>query len=158
MIKKLGFFNAIILLLAALIDQGSKSFVFEQTEPLWQIASSWFTVTLQPSLNHFFAFSIPAPQWVILSVVLTVFVVVIVLWLREIKQGLSTSYWLALVIGGAIGNLIDRLLHGGVIDWIELTFFSWSWSSFNFADMMIVFGIIGWFALSRNSERATRNP
>jgi signal peptidase II len=147
--KKLATQNGIIILLATLIDQGSKSFVFERTTALWGIVTSWFTVSLQPSLNTYFAFSIPSPSWVILSIVLSVFSIVTVLWVREIKNAQTSSLWLALVLGGAIGNLADRFIHGGVIDWIELTLFGWSWSSFNFADMMILIGIIGWFMSTR---------
>jgi signal peptidase II len=43
-----------------------------------------------------------------------------------------------LLLGGAIGNLIDRLVHGSVTDWIKLP----HWPAFNVADMAITFGVI----------------
>ncbi len=43
-----------------------------------------------------------------------------------------------LLIGGAVGNLIDRLMHGSVTDWIKLP----HWPAFNVADMAITFGVI----------------
>jgi signal peptidase II len=48
--------------------------------------------------------------------------------------------WLptGLLIGGAIGNLIDRLVHGAVTDFIKLPL----WPAFNFADMAITFGVL----------------
>ena len=49
----------------------------------------------------------------------------------------------ALVIGGAIGNLIDRLRHGYVIDFIDVYWRDWHWPAFNLADSAIVGGAIG---------------
>lgn len=49
---------------------------------------------------------------------------------------------LALILGGAAGNLVDRLLYGAVIDWLDFRF----WPVFNIADMALVIGL-GLFAL-----------
>jgi signal peptidase II len=49
----------------------------------------------------------------------------------------------ALVIGGAIGNLIDRLMHGYVIDFIDAYWGEYHWPAFNLADAVIVAGAIG---------------
>src|SRR3546814_15382907 len=49
----------------------------------------------------------------------------------------------ALVIGGAIGNLIDRLMHGYVIDFIDAFWGEYHWPAFNLADSAIVAGAIG---------------
>lgn len=48
---------------------------------------------------------------------------------------------LALVIGGAIGNLLDRVMHGGVTDFIDVYFGSYHWHTFNVADTAISVGI-----------------
>lgn len=53
---------------------------------------------------------------------------------------------LALILGGAIGNLIDRLRLGYVIDFVELYYRSWSWPAFNVADSAITIGA-GFFLL-----------
>ncbi|MES2859666.1 MAG: signal peptidase II [Pseudomonadota bacterium] len=50
---------------------------------------------------------------------------------------------LALVIGGAIGNVIDRLLHGHVIDFIQWHVGEYYWPAFNIADSAVVGGAIG---------------
>lgn len=50
---------------------------------------------------------------------------------------------LALVIGGAIGNAVDRLLYGAVADFFHLHAFGWSWYVFNIADVAIVAGVLG---------------
>jgi signal peptidase II len=48
---------------------------------------------------------------------------------------------LGLVIGGALANALDRLLHGAVADFFQLHWNSWNWYVFNLADMAIVAGV-----------------
>lgn len=48
-----------------------------------------------------------------------------------------------MVCAGAFSNLIDRLLYGGVVDFIMLSYKGWSWPVFNIADTVIVLGLIG---------------
>jgi len=47
---------------------------------------------------------------------------------------------LSLVLGGAVGNLIDRVLYGYVIDFIDVYYASWHWPTFNVADSAITAG------------------
>src|SRR5262249_48186457 len=49
----------------------------------------------------------------------------------------------ASILGGAIGNLIDRLLYGEVIDFLLFYWREWSWPAFNVADSCITVGVIG---------------
>ncbi len=49
---------------------------------------------------------------------------------------------LALIVGGALGNLIDRLLRGQVTDFIQVYWHQWSWPAFNVADSAICVGAI----------------
>ena len=46
-----------------------------------------------------------------------------------------------MVIGGALGNFIDRIIYGYVIDFIDINLFGWNYPVFNIADMMIVIGV-----------------
>lgn len=65
-------------------------------------------------------------------------------WLHRTPRGdwkQAAPY--ALVIGGAIGNLIDRLIHGHVIDFIDFYLGARHWPAFNIADSAIVAGAIG---------------
>ena len=50
-----------------------------------------------------------------------------------------------LVLAGALSNFVDRILYGGVIDFIDFYISSWHWPTFNFADMFIFIGIAGMF-------------
>jgi signal peptidase II len=61
--------------------------------------------------------------------------------LRTDRRLIAVS--LGLIIGGAIGNLIDRVIYGAVVDFIYLHAFGYSWYVFNLADSWIVAGVIG---------------
>ena len=65
-------------------------------------------------------------------------------WLaRTARRDWRTALPFALVIGGAIGNVIDRLLHGHVIDFVQWHWRDHYWPAFNIADAAIVGGAIG---------------
>lgn len=68
----------------------------------------------------------------------------IVYLIREIKEGDKLQLWcFALILGGAIGNLIDRFHLGEVIDFIDLHwYFKYHWPAFNVADSAITIGIV----------------
>lgn len=77
-------------------------------------------------------------------------------WLSRTPRGdWRTALPYALVIGGALGNVIDRLLHGHVIDFIQWYVGDHYWPSFNIADSAIVCGAVG-IALSGLLKRETR--
>ena len=66
----------------------------------------------------------------------------IVLWLARVTDRLTATA-LGLILGGAIGNAIDRPLMGGVVDFVSLHAFGFHWYVFNLADVAIVAGVIG---------------
>lgn len=63
-------------------------------------------------------------------------------WIRR-TSGWLLSASLGLIVGGAVGNVIDRLAYGAVFDFIQLHAWSWSWYVFNVADAAIVAGVVG---------------
>jgi signal peptidase II len=68
--------------------------------------------------------------------------VVIAVWLARLKQHETLlAVALSLVLGGAIGNLIDRLAYGYVIDFIDIYYQTWHWPAFNVADSSITLGV-----------------
>ncbi len=131
-----------------LIDQVTKYFSPEAPIPLLGGVSS-FSLTLHRSLNTVFAFSIPAPIWLVGLVVAAVLVFVATRWWQEVRSGARSVYGLSLVLGGALGNIVDRFWHGGVLDWIEVRTPFTSTGSFNIADAAIVVGVLLWFYWSR---------
>ena len=73
---------------------------------------------------------------VIISIGLTV-------WLSTLqKQEVLLATALSLILGGAVGNLIDRLIYGYVIDFIDVYYRDWHWPAFNIADSAITLGIM----------------
>lgn len=69
-------------------------------------------------------------------------VIALGVWLRRADKML-TALSLGLIVGGAVGNLIDRVIHGAVVDFVYLHGFGFSWYVFNLADTWIVAGVIG---------------
>lgn len=67
---------------------------------------------------------------------------ILVVWLRGLKAGERLQAWgLTLIIGGALGNLIDRILYGRVVDFIDVYYDRWHWPAFNLADSAITVGV-----------------
>jgi signal peptidase II len=65
------------------------------------------------------------------------------IWLRRLKRGEHmTAIGIALVIGGAVGNVIDRARTGRVVDFIDVYVGDWHWPAFNLADSAISLGVV----------------
>jgi signal peptidase II len=99
-------------------------------------------------------------QWVLLAVKAAV-VLLLLVWLGRAGSRL-TAVALGLIIGGAIGNAIDRVAYGAVVDFILLHLttagFSFQWYVFNLADAAIVAGVVGLLYESLRGERAAKAP
>lgn len=66
---------------------------------------------------------------------------IIIAWLRRLPRSEKiTAAGLSLILGGAIGNLIDRLWHGQVVDFIDVYYGRYHWPAFNIADSAITVG------------------
>ena len=77
------------------------------------------------------------------SVLAMVVTLVLVIWLRQLdRANRRTAVSLSLIIGGAVGNLVDRLLFGHVIDFIDFYYGQWHWPAFNVADSAITVGVV----------------
>jgi signal peptidase II len=63
-------------------------------------------------------------------------------WLARQSSPLAAAS-IGLIIGGAVGNAIDRIVHGGVADFFSLHAFGYQWYVFNVADTAIVAGVVG---------------
>jgi len=67
----------------------------------------------------------------------------LIMWLaRTARHDWRTALPVALIIGGALGNLIDRLIHGQVTDFIQVYWRAWSFPAFNIADSAITVGAV----------------
>ena len=65
--------------------------------------------------------------------------IAIFIWLLKLKN-VFHSLALGLIIGGALGNIFDRIIRGGVIDFIDLHILDYHWPAFNLADSCITIG------------------
>jgi signal peptidase II len=79
------------------------------------------------------------PPWV-LSLVAVAISIALFLWLRRVVLR-WTAVAIGLVIGGAVGNVIDRALWGAVFDFADFHVGGWHWPAFNVADAAIVLGV-----------------
>ena len=102
----------------------------------------------------------PLGQWVLLAFK-AVAVLLLWVWLARAKDRL-TALSLGLIIGGAIGNAIDRLAYGWVADFvffhISMPNWQFNWYVFNLADVAIVAGVIGLLYDSLLMDRAAKAP
>ena len=85
-------------------------------------------------------FNSPGINSLIFTVAAAIIVVVLTLWLARVRTGFL-AIALGLIIGGAIGNVIDRLRFGAVIDFLYFHAGSWYWPAFNLADSAICLGV-----------------
>ena len=76
--------------------------------------------------------------WVLSGLALAV-VVALVIWLHRADQ-LMTGIGLGLIVGGALGNVIDRVRFGAVVDFLDFHLIGYHWPAFNVADAAICVG------------------
>jgi signal peptidase II len=132
--------SAVVLLL----DQGSKlladaRLVFH--EPVGVLP--FFNLRLAYNTGAAFSFLGNAGGWQrwFFAGISVLVISVLVVWMRRLKpEQWQLSAAFALIIGGALGNLIDRLVYGHVIDFIDVYYKTWHWPTFNIADSAITVG------------------
>lgn len=117
----------------------------------------FFNFTLLHNTGAAFSFLSDASGWQRwFFVVLALFVsVVILVWMWRLQRDEKwVGVGLALILGGAIGNVIDRLIHGYVVDFIDVYYQTWHWPAFNIADSAITCGAIFliWDLFTRKPE------
>jgi signal peptidase II len=99
-------------------------------------------------------------QWLLLALT-TVAVALLLVWLTRSESRVMVVS-LGLIVGGAVGNAIDRLAYGAVADFVLLhlttTSFSFKWYVFNLADAAIVAGVAGLLYDSFAGRRAAKQP
>ncbi|MFV9509964.1 signal peptidase II [Tepidibacillus sp. LV47] len=124
-----------------LIDQLSKWMVIHNMDLYESIPliEGWFHIT--STRNRGAAFSILQNQrtfFIILTSIVAVFLIYYIWQVKETQKILT--FGLALILGGAIGNLIDRIIFGEVIDFIDVRIIHFA--IFNIADSAITIGVI----------------
>jgi signal peptidase II len=129
-------------------DQVTK-FIVDQAMPLHHsiaVIDGFFNLTYIRNTGAAFgifagsAAAFRLPFLVLFSVLAIGFIVMMLRRLPENETGLITA--LAFILGGAIGNLIDRVAYGEVIDFLDFYWAGYHWPAFNLADSFITIGVL----------------
>ncbi len=137
----------LIALAIVLLDQATKQLIV-RTIRLGQgipVVPGFFDIVfvLNPGAAFSFLATLPDsvrnPFFVMISV--TAVILIIVYHTRHLQQHALASLSLALILGGAVGNLIDRLRYGMVVDFLLVHVYQYHWPAFNVADSAISVGV-----------------
>ncbi len=131
----------------AIADQLSKSWILqlladrppgERILPL----TGFFNLVLTWNRGMSFGFfnNQAALNAVIFTLLAAAIVIALVRWLRRVEDAIL-GIAIGLVIGGAIGNVADRLHRGAVVDFLDFHWAEWHWFAFNLADAAICIGV-----------------
>lgn len=138
-LKSVYFFGIIFLI----VDQTLKILV-EQKMILNQtivVIKNFFSITLVHNLGA--AFSIFIGSRIFLILVGIIALILISLYIRKIEEFNDYDvFTYSLLLGGILGNLLDRIIHGYVIDYLNFNIFNYNFPIFNFADVCIVVSVI----------------
>ncbi len=139
--------GAIVALATFLIDQGHKWWMLGpydiasrgrvEITPFFDLVLAW---NKGVSYGWFGDMGAAGP-WILLGLSLAI-AVALAIWLTRATDRIS-AIALGLLIGGALGNALDRLLHGAVADFFFFHIGSFKWYVFNLADVGIVAGVAG---------------
>jgi signal peptidase II len=131
--------------IVVILDQLTKQMIvarFQYGEV--HFVTSWFNLVLAHNTGAAFSFLANAGGWQRgFFITVTLIITGVLLWmLRDHKGNRWMALALALVIGGAIGNLIDRVLYGYVVDFVQWHAGGYHWPAFNVADSAISLGAV----------------
>ena len=134
-----------IAFIVILVDQFTKTLIigaFQLGDS--HTVTSFFNIVRVHNSGAAFSFLAGAGGWqrwffVVLGAVAALFIV----WMLRNHGGQRMFSWaLALILGGAVGNVIDRMLHGYVVDFIQVHYRGTAFPSFNVADSAISIGAV----------------
>ncbi len=138
----LGFGGALLVIV---LDQWSK--LWASSNLVYRVpeaVTGWFDLMLAHNSGAAFSFLAGAGGWQrwFFAVVAIAVSAGLSVWIVRMRQG---SWWLVLglgaILGGGLGNLIDRLRFGYVVDFISVHYRDWYFPAFNLADSAITFGV-----------------
>lgn len=144
--SRMAFAWLIVSALIVALDLWTKSLATESLTLYRPVEiTSWLNMTLAHNYGAAFSFLSDAGGWQrwLFTGLASVVTVVLIVWLLRLpaKEKLTAAA-LGLIIGGAVGNLIDRINNGYVVDFIDVYYRGWHWPAFNLADSAITGGVI----------------
>ncbi|HWF12944.1 MAG TPA: signal peptidase II [Candidatus Acidoferrales bacterium] len=132
--------------LAVLATDRATKFAIERTSPIFRHSVVSDIIVLVHSQNPGIAFSMfseSKSSWLApLLIAVSVAVMALLVWMivKDRVGGAIAQCGLALILGGAAGNALDRVIHGGVTDFLEVRLWTYIWPAFNLADSAITVG------------------
>lgn len=144
--NKMAFAWLAVSVLIVVLDLWTKN-IATQNLSLYrpEAVTSWLNMTLAHNYGAAFSFLSNAGGWQrwLFTGLASVVTVVLVVWLFRLSpREKITAAALGLIIGGAVGNLVDRINLGYVVDFIDVYYRDWHWPAFNLADSAITGGVI----------------
>jgi signal peptidase II len=130
------------------LDRATKAWIESQTSEIWRHELVHNFIYLVHSRNPGIAFSIfansssPALRFFLILGALAIMGIIAYLLVANSNLTAPSAAGLALLLGGATGNLTDRILHGAVTDFLEVFLGTYRWPAFNVADSAITIGAI----------------
>jgi len=141
------------------LDLATKAAVVRAFQPGDMVVlTSWFNLVLAYNEGAAFSFLANAggwQRWFFLAISLAISAAIIVMLRRQAGRA-PTAFALALVLGGALGNVYDRVTLGRVVDFIQLHAAGYYWPAFNVADSAITVGVVLLLLESLGRSRAER--
>lgn len=135
----------VIAVVTAIFDQYSKHYIFAILSDLpnrqIEVLPFFNLVMVQNFGVSFGMFNNMPNGHIILSVMAIAITVILLIWMwREKKLYMAVA--LGLIIGGAVGNIIDRALYGAVADFLDVYWGNYHWPAFNLADSAVFIGVV----------------
>ena len=147
---KITLLDSLIILAIFLVDRISKIYILKITE-LESIVDIYLTSYLNLYLiwNKGIAFELFSFEkfFIYQSISLVIFIISIALIVMIIKSQGFKKYSLILILGGALGNLFDRVYYSAVPDFIDFHVGNFHWFIFNVSDIFITLGVISMIIL-----------
>jgi len=168
MLKRLAFRGPLtgvgvgFAVLAYIIDQAHKWYMLKVfdiavSQPVSVLPGFDFVMVWNYGISYgWFASHSQATRWILIALSIAVAALLVVWLARQIRPWVAAA--IGLVLGGALANATDRLVHGAVADFFHLYYGDFSWYVFNIADVAIVAGVIvlmydSWTSPEKPSEK-----
>ena len=133
----------IIIALLVAIDQIIKLLVLEHLKPMGSLTLIDGFIQLNYAENTGAAFGSFSGKTTFLSIFTLAIIILGLIYLFVKKRKVDVEYiCISLIISGGLGNLVDRIFRGYVVDYISINIFGYHFPIFNFADMCIVISVI----------------
>jgi signal peptidase II len=135
---------ALLFILAAVLADQLIKYLVEQHLPFQEPVTVMPFLSLYRTWNQGVAFSFLSGMsgWAIVGMRLLIVAFVVLWWQRSSNAHALMHLGFAMIVAGAIGNIVDRFIYGHVVDYVLVHTDHWSFAVFNLADSLITLGAV----------------